>query len=180
MTELELAIKAHVDNGCVASFKKIPEINGGILDLPENIFRGKDASKYIYEINDDSVNIYISGIKDKTIKCPKYACRPLITMDIICKLYKFGLTTLLLQVLNSLNEPIKLEEILHTKTATNLLDKPEQKKQQILEDELYLAITNFYENQNTDLVSSKIQDGFNIITEYYLNSLNESWSLNES
>lgn len=169
----DLAVKAHFDNKFNATFKKVKEINGGILELPENVMKKKPEIKYIYEINDDSINIYVGGTKEKTIKCPKYGCRPLIAMDILFKMISYGLTSYLLIAINDNGEELINDEKIHTKTSANLLDEPDNKKQQILENELYNALGKFFENQSLELVTPKIEEAFNIVMKNYVGSLNE-------
>lgn len=176
MSHLNDAIDSHISNGCFATFKKIKDLNGGTLDIPKNIIANKSAKKFIYEIDDDMINIYTEGIKEKSIKCPSYACRPLITMDIMINMAKMGLTAFLIQVLNLDSEvvPYPDDSVFQSKTAADLLDIPTGKRAEILEKELYTALEHFYEEQDFSFVKDNIRDGFNIISRYYIGRMNEA------
>jgi hypothetical protein len=169
MSMLDEAIKAHFDNGANAKFSKIDKFNGGILEIPENILTKKVAYKCVYEVDDEGVIIYINGIKDKTVKCPQYACRPLVSMDIIFRMTHMGYMPFLLKVIKD-NEELVLDEEMQTKTAALVLDVPDKKNKR-LEDKLYIAINTFFSNGIEP--QTNIKDGFDIIHKHYDGELND-------
>ena len=166
------AIQAHIDNGFFATFsqKKI----GGVLEIPENIFLKKDAKQYLYEIDDDKLNIYIYGIKNKTHTLPQYCIRPFVMMDMICAMTNMGVSPLLLKVLDdNKNEVVVTDEPLTTRRAAELLNKPIARKQQSLESDMFKALEHFITNECVDLVTEDIMEGFEIISKNYLDKIEQ-------
>jgi len=168
MEPMDEAVKAHFDNGAYVSFSKIDKFNGGILEVPENIISKRESNKFVYEVDDEGVIIYINGIKDKTVPCPAYATRPLVALDILFRMIQAGYSPRLLKVTKD-NEELLLDEMIQTKTSADLLDEPDRKNKR-LEEKLYKAIDEFFDTDQTP--TSNIKEGFDIICKHYFGELN--------
>lgn len=166
MTITDEVIKAHLDNGCFAKFSKIDKFNGAILEIPENVILKKPALKCVYEIDDNKINIYINGIKEKSIDCPCYACRPLVSIDMIIRINSGGLSPYLLQILDK-DDVIPIGENIQTIPAANLLDSPSLRKDKKLEKELYQLMEKYHITGKKEEVTEGIAEGFSVILKHY-------------
>ncbi len=162
MSCLDECIKAHLDKNCNAVFKKIDKI--AVLDIPQNIIRQRKPEKFVYEIDETGVIIYIDGVKE-VIPCPDYACRPFITMDIIKKMDSMGYSMTLIKIYDG-EELVENDKDIPTKTAANLLNEPEKRQSQILEKELYGCLPVFFGEEDMT-PSDKVMEGLEVIESYY-------------
>lgn len=168
----QLAIQAHIDNGFCATFsqKKI----GGVLEIPENELLKKDARQYLYEVDDNVLNIYLHGLKHKSHTLPPYSIRPFILMDIITAMSNMGMSPFLLRVFDdSKKEITETESPMTTRRAVDLLSKPTSRKQQNLEKALFDGLEHFIFEGCVEKITEDIEEGFEIIASHYLTEAHE-------
>lgn len=165
MTAKEL----HIAAGYFVRIITVSEIRGLIVEFPKNIFFSIPECKLIYELDDGQLNIYQNGSKVEVIKCPDYAQRHLVAIDITVQMTQRAMETSLSRAFNSDGESLTSEE--DKMGLIDLILPSKNKKTRHLEFVFQNALNEFMKDEDVNRVPLSVIDGFEVVTNRYLKGM---------
>lgn len=165
------ALKMHFDNGYYATVKALPKqknkkpIRGLILEIPSNFLLETNESSIVYEIESNSVNIYVDKKKISNTICPDYTLRQFIVVDVAIRMSESGLSPKLCKMIDASGK---------TKSSkfdmVNLISKPST---DVLELEKVLDenFLNYLYEGIEDNTPKEILEGFKVLINRYQEGL---------
>lgn len=147
----------HKKANYLATIETIPHIRGIKLTIPKNIFVGLPERTLIYEIEDNTINVYCFGEKVETFSVPTYAARNYIVSDIYCKLTDVGMNLSLLKFIKNGKELKNGSKVMIRSLIPKSDNELVNKEEDILEDLLANP------SKSEELLNSPVFDGFKLI-----------------